>query len=219
MGYFMVHLKTSQLLLKHMNKISNINAFYKGSLAPDAIMFREGCKRSDKETTHFCTGTEGWGFYTNYSDWMDSLVNSINKCADIADRDFLTGYFSHIYTDILYTKRFWTPIRLTRDDEYIQKYASDIFEIDSRLMYDFQNKDQIWSYLKSKANFVFPSFCTEADFSKLVHSMTEESYKDRHPTQNYSFNVVTYDDMIGFINETIKSLIDLFNKRICRLYT
>ena len=62
----MVDLKIAQSLLKNSTKIKDIGAFYKGCLAPDAIMFRQGCKRSDKSSTHFCVGDEGWGYYTNY---------------------------------------------------------------------------------------------------------------------------------------------------------
>jgi hypothetical protein len=66
MGYLMVHLRIAQELLKVCDFIKDIGAFYKGSIAPDAIMFRKGCNRQDKSVTHFCTGDEGWGYYTNY---------------------------------------------------------------------------------------------------------------------------------------------------------
>jgi len=45
-------------------------------------MFRQGCKRSDKSLTHFCVGDEGWGYYTNYVEWENSLNLSIRKYAD-----------------------------------------------------------------------------------------------------------------------------------------
>src|SRR5262245_47003533 len=109
MGYLMVHLTVAQKLLERCPHIRDLSAFYKGSLAPDAIMFRPGSRRSDKSAAHFCTGDEGWGYYTNYDDWTASLFANLPKYAGNTNEDFLFGYCGHILMDIAYCRRYWTP--------------------------------------------------------------------------------------------------------------
>lgn len=206
MAYFMVHLKVAQNLLKNNVSIKDIGAFYKGSLAPDAIMFRQGCKRSDKSAPHFCVGDEGWGYYTNYDEWENNLNLNIRNYANTINSDFLFGYYAHIFTDIAYTNRFWTPIRLTGDKNYIDDYLKDIAEIDSRLLESLENKEIIWSLLRNSTDYCLPDLFDVSDLSILINEMITNMYNNRKSNPDYKFKVVTFSDMLDFIDITVSKI-------------
>ncbi|MPM37652.1 hypothetical protein SDC9_84271 [bioreactor metagenome] len=206
MGYFMVHLKVAENLLKNNTKIKDTNAFYKGSLAPDAIMFREGCLRSDKSTTHFCIGDEGWGYYTNYEQWENNLNLNIANYDDMGNSDFLFGYYTHILTDIAYSNRFWTPTRITGDKEYIDDYLKDIAEIDSRLFESLENKEMLWSELKNSKNYYLHNLFDDNDLSILIDEMIDNMYYNRKSNPNHEFKVVTSTDMLDFIDKMVSKI-------------
>lgn len=209
MGYFMVHLKIAQNLLNNNTKIKDISAFYKGSLAPDAIMFRQGCQRSEKSSTHFCVGDEGWGYYTNYGEWRNSLNLNISNYADEINYDFLFGYYAHIFTDIAYTRKFWTPVRLTQDRDHIEGYFKDCAEIDSRLLESLENKEKVWSLLRSPTNYCLSGLFNVDDLSILIDEMINNMYNNRIPNPDYKFKVTTYSAMLDFINVMVSEINDI----------
>lgn len=208
MGYFMLHLKIAQNLLKNNTKIKDIGAFYKGSLAPDAIMFRQGCQRSEKSSTHFCVGDEGWGYYTNYDEWENNLNLNIRNCADTVSSDFLFGYYTHVFTDIAYANRFWTPVRLTQDRKYIDDYIKDCAEIDSRLLESLENKEIVWSLLRNSTDYCLSGLFDVDDLSILIDEMITNMYNNRKSSPDYKFKVTTFSDMLDFIDIMVSKISD-----------
>jgi hypothetical protein len=206
MGYFMVHLKIAQDFLRNNTSIKDVGAFYKGALAPDAIMFREGCLRSEKSSTHFCVGDEGWGYYTNYDEWENNLNLNIRNYIGTTNPDFLLGYYVHIFTDIAYCNRFWTPTRLTKDERYIDNYLKDIAEIDSRLLESLENREILWSLLENSTNHCLSGLFNVNDLSILIDEMINNIYNNRESNPDYEFKVVTFSDMIDFIDLMVSKI-------------
>ncbi len=214
MGYLMVHLRIAQELLKGCDFIKDIGAFYKGSIAPDAIMFREGCKRQDKSLTHFCTGDEGWGYYTNYEAWKNNLFNSIKKYKGYVNDDFLFGYSAHILTDIECARQFWNPVRLANDENYKDTYIKDCCEVDSRLMESIENMEQVWSLLSDSHNYCLEDLFSMDDTKKLIDIMINDMYAHRHPNFSYYPSIFTYDRVTKFVEEISTQIIVDYNKNI-----
>jgi hypothetical protein len=206
MAYLMVHLKIAQELLKNNTNIKDIGAFYKGSLAPDAIMFRHGCKRSEKSSTHFCVGDEGWGNYTNYDEWENNLNLSIRNYIGKINSSFLFGYYVHVLTDIATANMFWNPVRLTNDRKYMDDYSKDCAEIDSRLLESFENKEMLWSQLKNSTDYCLSDLFNVNDLSILIDEMTNNMYNNRKSNPDYEFKVITFSDMLDFINIMVSKI-------------
>lgn len=204
----MVHLKVAQNILKGNKKIKDIGAFYMGSLTPDAIMFRQGCQRSEKSHTHFCIGDEGWGYYTNFIEWEENLKLKISSYAGKVNPDFLFGYYVHIITDINHSRKFWTPIRLTEDKKIIDDYFKDCYEIDSYILESLESKELIWSLLREAKNYHFSDLCLAEDISLLVNEMTDKMYNDRKPNPDYKFKVIALSDMFELIDRVVSNIIE-----------
>jgi len=209
----MVHLTIGHKLLERCHGIENTGAFLLGTISPDAIMFRPGCERADKSRTHFCTGDEGWGYYTNYEDWQISLLESIRKFAGTVDRNFLLGYLSHILADIENSRRFWTPIRLSGDESKIGTFFSDCGEIDSRLLSVLDNAGELWSMLETSNLYCLPEIFTVEDNSVLISKMQSEIYHDRHHDTHYIPSIFTEPAASQFMDDIVQQTMEL--ARVC----
>ena len=214
MGYLMVHLRIAQELIKGCDFIKDIGALYMGSIAPDAIMFREGCKREDKSLTHFCIGDEGWGYYTNYEAWKNNLFHSIKRYKGYVDDDFLFGYCAHILTDIECARQFWNPVRLTKDESYKDTYIKDCGEVESRLMEKIENMEEVWSLLSDSHNYCLENLFTINDTKKLTDVMVNDMYVHRHPNLDYHPSIFTVDGVTKFVEEISTQIIADYNKNI-----
>jgi hypothetical protein len=201
MSYFIVHLKVAEAFLSSTDTVRDKAAFYLGCLAPDAIMFRPGCLRSDKTLTHFCVGGEGWGYHTNYIDWTESLRKNVRTLTGTIDDDFLLGWFAHIFTDIQNTERFWTPNRLNPAPGHLERFLRDCAEIDSRLMKDLRDRALITAALENPTDFTLPGVLEPGDLQRLSHAYFR-MYGHRSPNRRYAYNVITDSDIRAFINST-----------------
>lgn len=201
----MVHLKVAQGFTEFNDDIEDLGAFYKGALAPDAIMFRKGSKRSDKEATHFCIGNEGWGFFTNYDEWTNNLILNIRKYKGRVNDNFLFGYFLHVLADIIYAQKIWNPIRTAEIPVHLENYQKDCYEIDSRLLESFQNQNNLWPLFKKPQDYCnLPDIVTKDDMKVLINEMTCNMYHDRKSNPNYMFKIITFNEMLEFIENTVK---------------
>ena len=132
----------------------------------------------------------------------------IRKYADEVNSDFLFGYYVHILTDIDYTRRFWTLVRLTQDRDYIESYFKDCAEIDPRLLEGLENKESVWSLLRSPTNYCLPGLFNVDDLSRLIDEMIYNMYNNRKSNPAYEFKVITYSDMLDFINKMVSKIND-----------
>jgi hypothetical protein len=203
LSYLMVHLTIGYKLLEIYPDIEDKGAFLLGTISPDAIMFRSGCERSDKSMTHFCTGDEGWGFYTNYDEWTENLIENIHNFYGSVNKNFLFGYMSHIITDIENTRCFWTPARLSNDDTYKRTYLRDSTEIDSILLNTSINIDELWSILENSNKHCLTDLYSIEDNSIMIEKMKSEMYYNRYPTPGYTPSVYTIQKVSKFMDEVI----------------
>ncbi|MCR2803631.1 hypothetical protein [Paenibacillus soyae] len=111
-----------------------------GSIAPDAIHAREHATRADKRITHLMT--EGGDFPT-----CELLRSELSTCLDQAsgceERQYIHGYFLHIYTDIRWTLDLYSDFEAgfhgTRDAER-EAYHKEVSQLEFILL-----RSGLWS--------------------------------------------------------------------------
>jgi len=207
MPYLIVHLAIAQRVIDRFPAIKNKGAFYLGSLAPDT----SGFAGLDKSASHFCVGDEGWGFYTNYGEWMDNTLRKINEYRGQVDEDFLLGYLAHMVADIEYAEQVWTPIRLQNDEALIKEHFADCGEIDSLLLSKLQNINEIWAALQSSNHHYLPGLFTCEDVAVLIDKTVNHMYKDRQPNVGYIFTVHNLKKFEAFIESTANKILRIIS--------
>lgn len=207
MAYLMVHLTIGNRILALCPEIKDEGAFLLGSIAPDAVMFRPGGTRADKTATHFCVGGEGWGFYTNYGEWTQSLWAHMARLRGTVGEDFLFGYAAHILTDIENTRLLWTPTRQTGDSAYVDTYLRDCEEVDSRLLHAMEDTDALWRTLEAANREGREGLFTRDDIAGMLGKMQREMYADRRPDPTYTLSIFTLEKAAWFMRRATKEIL------------
>jgi len=205
----MVHLAIGHRLLDLCPDINDKNAFLLGTISPDAIMFRPGCQRSDKSTTHFCLGDEEWGHYTNYENWQDNLLKNLKGYTGAVDKDFLFGYMAHVVTDIESLRCFCNPIRLSGGKSGMARYIDDCREIDSILLNDFENINELWLALESANKHCLADLYSVRDNSLLIDEMKSKMYHNRFVDPDYVPSIFTLPRALQFIEAVTNKIMEL----------
>lgn len=105
MSHAVAHLAVANRILQaYPGLVRNTEAFYLGSIAPDAIESKPGCSRSDKKRVHLRDGIKDAQWLTDEK--MCLFKSRIRQFADehisgasVGQRDFNMGYLVHLLTD------------------------------------------------------------------------------------------------------------------------
>ncbi|MCL2775356.1 MAG: zinc dependent phospholipase C family protein [Oscillospiraceae bacterium] len=212
MAYFMVHLNIAQEMFERQNIVDK-GAFYLGSIAPDAISFKPGCKRADKKFSHFGIGGEDWGDYTTCDEWKNNLIVSLEWYSGKANKDFLYGYFSHVITDIETTRFFVGPVRDKRDDKLMEAYKEDCSAAEAVLLSNIKNLDELWTLLYQSNQYCLPEFFDCHDISSMIDFMKNTLYSDMPVKPDYKANIYSTQNFMEFVENTIKTIDTLYKSK------
>lgn len=93
-----------EILVKCPGMVSNTNAYYLGSLAPDAISSKPGAERNDKRIVHLREDIRDadWLLPEKMKIFKERIEKFAKQYATVSDggqRDFNIGYLVHLLTD------------------------------------------------------------------------------------------------------------------------
>ena len=194
--------------------------FLLGNIAPDAIHFREPFIGSDmkhigpaKKVTHLCpVNNEVWGSVTDNEGWIQQVRSFLDECPIDPLR---LGYASHVLTDILNNMTLWNSFRTKFPEEAAKGYTSDYYtdmgEIHIRLYSKMPYTEDIMGLLK-KSNVTSDIYrkgellVSVSEMERIKHNLAYENFKnaEKDITPNYNYSFVTFDDMLEYIEDTVK---------------
>jgi hypothetical protein len=217
MAFPLTHLCVAQKILNSSNEKNekNISQFLLGSIAPDAIHYREefqGAVKKNigaaKKITHLCPESdEKWGQVTDNDGWIERVKKFFTQSVQRNDF-FAKGYAAHILADIYNNKTLWHNFRTNYPAEaakgYNSDYYADLRNIDARLYRDFPDIPKIMSALENSVPDEIAGLVSANEVAAIKNNLLYEHCKNipPDPPQNYFF--VSYDDTIEFIENAAK---------------
>jgi len=198
MPYFMVHLTIARELDKRY-AFKDLGAFYLGSIAPDAILFRPGKLRSDKWYTHYCPGENDWGNLKENDAWYTNLINHRDRYPG----DFGFGYCMHILTDIESNRRLYGPVHAKQEEAVTQAWVQDQTNAEAVLLGRIGDLEHLWDMLYAANRHELPGIITRDDITLMLDYMKDDLYAGMKPADDYAANIYTLQDFERFIKETV----------------
>ena len=186
MAFPLTHLWVAKLVLDKI-PYPNPELFLLGSIAPDAIHYREGfagVTMGDigpaKAITHlYPPGGEKWGHIKNVDGWMECTLAFLRSNPN---DDFAAGYAVHILTDMYTYKTSWNDFRTNWPEEFSKGYASgyytDLRKIDNRIYNEFFKNSDIRMLLESAKPKDIPEFISKAELEAIQNNLLNVAYKD-----------------------------------------
>ena len=214
MPYPMIHLQIAKKILDDsVLIIEDKPQFYLGTLSPDAVQFREVY---DKKLSHIVYSNVPWGFVVDNDEWIKDLFGFFHENYGKTNKSFLFGYLIHILADIYNNIKIWTPFRLKNSDKNFRELHEISYKenmiIDLKLFQECMFIKELWIYLKESISFNFLNIVNKTDMDNIKNQILNIQYKNKEPANDKKNTIVTYSNIIKFINETVAFIIDLLKK-------
>ncbi|AEI39726.1 zinc dependent phospholipase C family protein [Paenibacillus mucilaginosus] len=205
MPYPMVHFAIASELCLCMPTPS----FLIGSIAPDAIHVRENVTRKDKGITHFV-----------YEDKFPSIEVLKGKCLyylslldDVDWKNYILGYFAHIYADIRWTETVFMNFEQEyqgEKDDIRKTYNKESNQVEFDLMRE-EWTDDVLKKLHIAAAYTIEPLLTQIEVNQY-RDIKLQWLRDRG-NEPQIIPVYLREDVIeNFVSKTTSELNDLYRE-------
>ncbi|MCJ8013231.1 hypothetical protein MUG84_15985 [Paenibacillus sp. KQZ6P-2] len=181
-----------------------------GSISPDAIHARDPVTRAEKGLTHLVSE----GRFASIETLKMNYIAYLNKHADAEWKEFVKGYFAHIYTDMRWTEALYADFSKAYDEESSKirdTYNQEVSQVEFVLMRSAEWADGAIAKLRQAQVYAMEPFVTKDEVSKyrdiklawLLDPSNEPGIETKYFIE---------DAVMRFIENTANELIDLFRE-------
>ena len=190
--------------------IRNLDLFYLGTLAPDAVHARIGYERAHKKHTHFRDNIPDPDFELpeNYALYRERLEQFINCNRDRTDGllDFYRGYVVHILTDELFVlsirKEFCKQMEVLgigQDDKrFFEAIVADQNRNDLLLVYQYEGMDRLRMYMEKAPIYPVEGYINKQELEDSRFWLIDHHFVKKHELIQPIY--ITYDRTLDFIH-------------------
>ena len=206
----MSHLYISETLLKKL-KLDNIPQYYLGSLAPDAVHFRNEFNRSHKRISHLYKNLdrENLDIYINH--WKNNVENFFIGHNSKEVYEFTLGYCIHLMADIYNYKYIWTPFKLKFGRENDKVYQNECLTVDFEILQKENYKAKLLPILDQSKELDFFDLITQEELTGLKNNIINIQYEDKESVDNSGNKFITYEKMKEHNNDMVKYIAEEFS--------
>lgn len=206
----MAHLCLAKNILDNTPQIEKPSQFMLGSIAPDSVHLRPGFNSDIKKASHLCVGDEKWGMVTNNEQWTENVLAFLNRNRQSENLDFLLGYCTHILTDLRNNIVFWTPFRLSHQEELARGGGSKIHKenalIDINLYRTSPEQAFIWTLLNNAQGVDLEGMVRRDEIEKLKSNILFQQFADTSPVDLSGNTCITFQEVADFIANELKGI-------------
>ncbi|UHA71927.1 zinc dependent phospholipase C family protein [Paenibacillus sp. 481] len=182
--------------------------FLLGSIAPDAIHMRNQITREQKGITHLVSE----GKFPSIETVRSHCLEYLSQHTERAWKEFVLGYFAHIYTDIRWTESVYAEFECHYKGDTADirtTYNREVSQLEFDLLRSNSDYHQIFHHLQKSKPFTIVPFVTETEVRGHRDEKMSWLQDDRNEPkiQPAYFTVEVARD---FVNQTANELNALF---------
>ncbi|MFC7681820.1 hypothetical protein [Paenibacillus sp. GCM10028914] len=180
-----------------------------GSISPDAIHMRGKITREDKGLTHLVQNNN----LPAKEVIMEKLKEYLLMQSESEWKDFVIGYFSHIYTDLRWTETIYAEFESEYKGEKTdlrKTYNNEVSQLEFNLTRDVENSDILLRKFLKARGFEISPFVTLDEINQF-RDIKVKWFQDPKNEPLISPIYFTADRIKRFISETSNEITDLFN--------
>lgn len=181
-----------------------------GSIAPDAIHMRGQVTREEKGVTHLV-----------HNDKLPAKEVIKLKCYEYLPKrsepewkDFIVGYFSHIYTDLRWTETVYEEFEMNYTGalhDMRKTYIQEVSQLEFDLLRSMRSSEPLFSLLLKAEGFTIDPFVTQLEVNQYRDTKVKW-LKDLNNEPLITPMYFKIDNIQSFIIETSKELKELFKE-------
>ena len=209
MPYPMTHMLIAWRLTEKLPWLECPQDFVLGSIAPDAVHFREGYEVHNKEASHLWHYGPAWGITTESEAWKENVLAFWNRSKTEKNRDFMAGYCTHLLTDWMNDRIIWKPFwnsRGKRTEQAEREYRFEAHEMDQWLWQVSPETAEIWRLLEQARAWPVEKCITEEELERQRRSVLTRQFIQKGRIDVSSHKFVTKDIMESFLAECVERI-------------
>lgn len=214
MSYPMVHLQIAYGLLERCRSVERRGDFLLGSVAPDAVHFRDPYEVSLKEKSHLWKFGPRWGVTLDHAGWRKAIFAFWEGYKKDESRDFVAGYCVHLLTDWENDRRIWTPFRenmmqeteIREIDEIHRRYAAEAYGIDQWLYQTSGDSKEIWRLLEQGQIYDIEGCILKEDLERQKRSILNEQFIGKETLDVSGYRFCTKEAMEAFVRVCVEEI-------------
>ena len=184
MSWPMSHLYIAQNILSTGKiNVKNISQYYLGTIAPDAIHFRDNYDRSQKRVSHLYEKIDKSNIDNYVKEWELNTINFFNNNCTKDNFDFILGYCLHLMADIYMYKHVWKPfIELFKDRNdinYHDIYNKENLAVDFDIFKNQDYKQKLFMVIKESQEIDFCGLITKNDLNGIKNNILNVQYNEK----------------------------------------
>ncbi len=225
MAGVITHMVVAKEMLKCLPEgtIQNLDLFYLGTLAPDAVHARIGYERAHKKHTHFRDGIPDPDFELpeNYALYRNRLKDFISCNRERTDGllDFYRGYVVHILTDELFVlsirKEFCKCMECLEigqgDKRFFEAIVTDQNRNDLLLVYRYEGMEELRKHMEEAAVYPVEGLVSEQELEDSRVWLIDQHFIKKHELLQPVY--ITYDRTLDFIHSAAERIVDMMAGR------
>ena len=196
-------------------KISSLEDFYNGNLAPDAIHAKTGYQRADKKRSHLTEDIPNSEiinpekeklFYSRVNDFIDNYYfNSDNE------KDLYLGYIMHLLTDALFNMTVREDIvKKSLNDganrhDFVDIITKDIVNVDYMLVSKYPFAQDPVEILERKWDYEIKGFISRGEINDSKQWVIKSFFKNPPAMQTPKY--YSYEEAVEFIEYAADNII------------
>lgn len=221
MAGVITHMVIAKEMLKFLPEgtIRNLDLFYLGTLAPDAVHARIGYERAHKKHTHFRDEIPDPDFELpdNFALYRERLEQFVYNNRDRMDGllDFYRGYVVHILTDELFVRSIrkefccrMEELGIGQEDKrFFEAIVADQNRNDLLLVYRYEGMDELRKYMERATIYPVEGFISEQELEDSRDWLIDQHFIKKHELIQPIY--ITYDRTLDFIHSAAELITDM----------
>jgi hypothetical protein len=179
-----------------------------GSIAPDAIHVRGQISREEKGVTHLVRN----GKLPSVKLIIEKFKENLPKQSESEWKDFVVGYFTHIYTDVRWTDTLYAEFEQVYVGDTIRStYNQEVSQVEFELQRSIRNYDEIIKLLTRAKGYSVDPYITQSEVN-AYRDLKMEWLQDPYNEPNIKPIYFKAQKVNQFIKETSKEIENLLKE-------
>ena len=161
----------------------DISQYYLGTIAPDAIHFRQNYIRVQKAATHLYNDILEYNDENFSKKWKTNIEIFYNKYKSLINISFLLGYCIHLIADVYYYDYIYKPFELklieNKEIEYKEIYSKENLDIDLEIFQKSDYGKSLFPIIKEMKTFNFSDLILKTDMDRIKNNIVNIQYSNK----------------------------------------
>ena len=219
----MVHMKVAKNIADRIGIKEGKAEFILGSVAPDAVHFREPYRVEEKVHSHLFEECGPWGDTQDYDRWIRNIDEFWNEKGagepDIKRKMFMLGVCVHCYTDHCNDLLIWRALQKEHIppmtlEQFKDEYYPESYKVDRWLCQNIDDADEILDLLGSAEPFDFYDYLTAGDMEKIKSHLINVQYNLTEKVDVTGFKYYPSEKMLWFVDTASQTVYERLSDKI-----